>query len=436
MNGQLNILWEIFGNLLIVILLIYCWYRCVNRTINLSDYKIYVVLAEVTVMSVVFNYTVIKPIRMILVFTLLVFSCHYLLREKFKISLLVTIVSEILLWLVEFTFTIGALLVVGDDIENFMTSVIGYLSVNLYIVFISFSLLKLGVPEKIYSVMYTSSKSIKNKETFVYMLLLLLMILVSTVESYMNLPLYIVLTTNVIVACIFMFIIIMFARTKANYYTINSKYQTSISSLREHEFIVDKLRINSHENKNELMTIRNMSKDKMVVDYIDKLIDNKIKDNETIMNKTSKIPEGGLRATIYSKMCIMDKEKISYKLIVAKDVKTVDLINMDDELVVNICRVLGVLLDNAIEATLNIANKFVQIELYLIDQYLYIEVTNNYEGKLDLDSMSNKKYTSKGKNHGYGLLLVNQIVNGSNGNLQNEKRIDGDRFTQILKIKM
>ena len=87
------------------------------------------------------------------------------------------------------------------------------------------------------------------------------------------------------------------------------------------------------------------NKEKNIVEHIDALIDNKIKDNEKIMTKTSKIPEGGLRATIYSKLCVIEKNKIDYNLDIAKDVRTVDLINLDEELILNICKILGVFME-------------------------------------------------------------------------------------------
>ena len=200
--------------------------------------------------------------------------------------------------------------------------------------------------------------------------------------------------------------------------------------------MIDKFRINNHENKNQLLTIRNMTKDKKTVNYIDKLVDNKINDNERIMHKTSKIPEGGLRATIYSKICLMDKYKIKYNLDVAKDVRTVDLINMNENLMIDVCKILGVFLDNAIEAVKKEKNKLVRIEIYIMDKELCIDISNNFKGNIDFDKLGNSKYTTKGENHGYGLMLVNKILSENSNDLKNEMNINGNIFTQTLKIKM
>ena len=70
---------------------------------------------------------------------------------------------------------------------------------------------------------------------------------------------------------------------KENEYTkIYDKYNTTLNSLKEYEDILDKYKVSNHENKNQLLTIRNMvlEKDKKIAKYIDELVKNKIKDDE------------------------------------------------------------------------------------------------------------------------------------------------------------
>ena len=173
-----------------------------------------------------------------------------------------------------------------------------------------------------------------------------------------------------------------------------------------------------------------------VVKYIDKLVDNKIKDNDKIMKKTAKIPKGGLKATIYSKLCLMDKLKIKYNLNISREIRTTDLINLDEDLVLKICKILGVFLDNAIETVKELKKKEVSIEMYTIDNDLCIDITNIFKGKLEIEKLSDAKYTTKGEGHGYGLTLVNKILKEETERLENEKSINRDTFTQTLKIKM
>ena len=304
----------------------------------------------------------------------------------------------------------------------------------------SFWFHKIGFTKRLYKLLMPQRNTNKDTDSIIYAIIMVIIMIAATMETYMHLSFTVVIITNTLMAAIFIGIIIMSKNLKNSFERINSKYETSISSLKEYEVMIDKFRVDTHENKNEFLTIRNMLKDKnskeTVIKYIDKLIDNKIKDNDKIMKKTSKIPEGGLRATIYSKLCLMDKLKINYKLNISREVRTTDLINLDEDLVLKICKILGVFLDNAIEAVKDLNKKEISIEIYIMDQELCVDITNKFEGNLDLDKINNTKYTTKGDGHGYGLTLVSKLIAEESSKLENEKSINRDNFTQTLKIKM
>ena len=234
-----------------------------------------------------------------------------------------------------------------------------------------------------------------------------------------------------------MSIVIYSFKTQNNYIKVYDKYNTTLNSLKEYEDILDRYKISNHENKNQLLTIRNMlpKTDKKIISYIDKIIENKLKDNEKAMAEACKIPAGGLRGLIYSKILVMKNSKINYILQISKTVKTVDLINLDDSLMLDICKVIGVYIDNAIEEVKKLKRKYINIEIYLEEKDLIISVSNNYVGMINLDKLEEKGYTSKGKDHGYGLSLTKEIID-SNKKLSNRKVITKDSFSQILKIKM
>ena len=154
------------------------------------------------------------------------------------------------------------------------------------------------------------------------------------------------------------------------------------------------------------------------------------------MLETSIIPAGGLRGLIYSKILTMDNLDIDYELEFSREIKTVDLINnIDDSTMLDICKIVGVYLDNAIQAVEYLDEKYINIEMYLEHNNLIISISNNYIGKLEIDKFEEMKYTTKKNGHGYGLTLSKQIID-NNSLLSNEKRVTNDTFSQILKIKM
>lgn len=433
----LNLLWLIFNNLFISFFTVFCWYKCINKAINLK--KTILLTLCISLFTSVAHLSFSNAIRIISVFIFLILLCNFFVTHNYKKSAILVIISQFVAWLGEFLFVIIITFFNSNEIENVLKTPLVYFALTLYICLFFTLLINKRVPQKVFSFMDNNYLYSDNGDTLKYSFIIIAIIIISTIESYMNLPLTVVLITNVIMAIIFIGLVVMSSKIKANYNKINSKYETSISSLKEYEVMIDKFRVDTHENKNEFLTIRNMLKDKnskeTVIKYVDKIIDNKIKDNDKIMKKTSKIPEGGLRATIYSKLCLMDKLKIKYKLNISREVRTTDLINLDEDLILKICKILGVFLDNAIEAVKKLKKKEISIEIYILDEKLCIDITNNFEGNLDLDKINNIKYTTKGEGHGYGLTLVKQLLDESN-KLENEKSINRDTFTQTLKIKM
>ena len=429
---------HLIGNILMISFSLICWLKFEKINKNLVS-KISIVLLSSIITTIISQYFP-NPVKMINSYLILMFTCYLSVNKDLKKSILSVISTQIILWATECSITIFIPLFNIQNVEKLTSSPDIYLLLVTYMIIVSFILLKFKVPQKIYHLLISSTSSIKNNETMIYSFMIIATIVILTTESYIKLPTTFILITNAMIAIIFITIIITWSKSKDNYNKISNKYQTSISSLKEYEVMLNKFGVYTHENRNEFYTIRNMLKEgedrDKVIKYIDALINNKIKDNEKIMKKTAKIPSGGLRATIYSKLCLMDKLKIKYKLNISRDVSTTDLINLDEDLILKICKILVVFLDNSIDAVKKLKKREISIEIYILNKYLCIDITNNFKGNLDLDKISEAKYTTKGEGHGYGLTLVKQILNDESKKLENEKSINRDTFTQTLKIKM
>lgn len=428
----------LFSSLISSIVHIYCWNTILKdkkQKIKLTNYLSCIFIS--TVVLFLANMVITQPLRLVVIFILLVTINYFFVSKEIKQSIIYVVVSHIVLALSEFSFAIILSLVYKGDIQQFTKEPIVSIVLNFYLLGLSIVVNKFKFTKWLYNLL---SPKKGNKDSILYSIFMIIIMVIATMETYMELPFIIVVTTNSIMSIVFMGVVIASKRLEDKYEKISHKYETSISSLKEYEVMIDKFRVDTHENKNEFLTIRNMLKDKNkkenVVKYIDKLIDNKIKDNDKIMKKTAKIPEGGLRATIYSKLCLMDKLKIKYNLNISREVRTTDLIKLDEDLVLKICKILGVFLDNAVEAVKALKKKEISIDVYTLDGKLCIDITNNFKGNLDLDKISNAKYTTKGDGHGYGLILVNNLLEEEPNRLENEKSINRDTFTQTLKIKM
>ncbi len=429
------------GDLFLSCYHVYCWTEISSESKKLIINKEYIISVILTAITLnLSSYIFTQPFRLIIISVLLIAINYFLISKEIKQSIISVVISQLILAFVETTFIIIASIIFGNKIDTIIYETIPFILLNCYITVISLIVCRTRSISKLFSLFYTNKNFKKNFEMLIYPIIIIFIMIIATIESHITIPFTLVLIFNTLIAVIFISIIIASQKLKEKYQKINSKYETSISSLKEYEVMIDKFRVDTHENKNEILTIRNMIKDNndkgVIVKYIDKLVDNKIKDNDKIMKQTAKIPAGGLRATIYSKLCLMDKLKIKYKLNISREVKTTDLINLDEELVLKICKILGVFLDNAIDAVAKLKKKEITIEFYNMEGKLCIDITNNFKGNIDIDKMSDMKYSTKGKGRGYGLTLVNKLLEEESNRLENEKSISRDTFTQSLKIKM
>lgn len=437
----LRLIFSFIADVFLAMFLVYSWKSLLkNDSDNIDTPNVISIIAVAFLLNIT-SYMFPQPWRVFAIFFVLTVACNAMLNNSLTKSIKVIVISQALIWISEFILSIAYQLISNGKPFINLEKPIPFLIFNIFLIIISYGIFKTKIPTKIYKQISKSEKYKNGRNLNIgYFIGIIIIMIISLIESYMNIPFVIVSITNIIMTIFFIFLIFKMSNVEDKYNNVNKKYRTSINGLREYEEMMDKYRVVNHENKNTLLEIRGMlahedSKDK-IIKMIDNTIDNKIKDNEKIMHKTVKIPEGGLRGIIYSKICVMDDLKIKYKLDIANDVRTVDLINLDDDVIVNICKILGVFIDNSIEEVRNLKKKNIGIEIYVIDDTLSIDISNNYKGNIDMDKIDNAGYTTKGKGHGYGLALVNKILEENKDILENERMIEKNTFTQCLKIKL
>ena len=118
---------------------------------------------------------------------------------------------------------------------------------------------------------------------------------------------------------------------------------------------------------------------------------------------------------------------------VEKGIKT-SLNSLKIEDYVNITKILGVILDNAIESCNKCTNKKIIIDVRKEKGIIYFKLYNTYKGKIDLSKIGSG-FSTKGKIRGYGLRLANDIV-CNDSKLSLDIMLEDDYFVSIFKIKI
>lgn len=429
-----NIL-SVIGVVAIILGYFVAWSVLLKKKIDFKSWKFYISILLLTFL-LIYNY---NNINKMIKFTLLTFCLSLFVKINFKENLKNSIITAFYTQIVniidELIFSL--ILILIFKVETGVYSHLIVFFADIFVAILAMILVRIKFIQKLYEAIINAVNKLSLKTILLWAIPICILLNIYLAISYFKFnSIYFILINNI--SLYFIVAITLILMKKQNQYNkIYDKYNTTLNSLKEYEDILDKYRVSNHENKNQLLTIRNMvvEKDKKTAKYIDELVKNKLKDDEKIMQEVSVIPAGGLRGLIYSKILYMEEKNIEYELNISKDIRTVDLINnLNDSDMLDICQIIGVYIDNAIEAVINIKDKYINIDMYLEEKKLIFEISNYYEGKIELEKLEEKGYTTKFNGHGYGLSLTKQIIT-NNKKLNNEKRLSKETFTQVLKIK-
>lgn len=214
----------------------------------------------------------------------------------------------------------------------------------------------------------------------------------------------------VMVFCIISFIIIKQQRE------VNEKeeeYKKLANYSQVTEGVLEEYRLNLHESRNQLIIIRNMistTKKKELEEYVNNLIDATEVNKYRWINELKYIPIPELKGFINFKLMEMSNKKIDIEINVERKLKNSKMKKLKIKDKGDLYNIIGVFLDNAKEASLESKEKRVAVEMYETDNDLHIIIANTYKGKIDIEKINEYGYSSKGKNRGTGLHLVNKIV--------------------------
>lgn len=415
--------------------IIYCWYRLSNQKIGFRSRKLYIYLSIIALISALNFLIVNKYFRIILITMLLMVAYKMLYNVTIQKCILTPIYSQVLIFFAELIYLAVVLGVMHGFDEKTMNTIFAQFITNVSVSALLVIMVQFKFVHKVYNLLLRLTDKIRTRQLIVFCLIGMLILNILIMGSYYKIQFeYFILINASLISFVLILIVYMFM-AQNNYNKVSDQYNIAKTSLVDYENMMTKYRVANHENKNLLLTVRAMAvnEEKNIPDYIDSIIENKYEDDEKLLFEMGVIPTGGLRATIYSEILKIKENKIDYNLNIDRKISTIDLIELDTNTIIDICKVLGVFIDNSIEAVKRLKQKYINIDMYIIDNKLCIKVSNNFSGKIDISRINDEGYTTKGKGHGYGLPLVKEIIN-NNSNLEHETELNKKVFSQILKI--
>lgn len=159
------------------------------------------------------------------------------------------------------------------------------------------------------------------------------------------------------------------------------------------------------------------------------IINKELEINSEVLTHLSYIKVPSLKSLITNKVLLAQNNKINVKINIENDITETFTNEMQ------LSRVLGILLDNAIEACLELdSEKKLVINILRIDKTIEFQITNTFNNKnIPIKKLNEVGYSTKGEDRGLGLSTAHEIVDKYNMIL--DTIIEENIFKQNLLIE-
>lgn len=431
---MLKILSKIICALIFSLLQIYITKVLTNSKRKLINYKSVIGTVLLTVITFIMynvNYSVESTIIRSL---LIIMVLRYILEESlFKIIIayifliLITTISDLI------TYTI---------IKQFFSIVImrdswyGMLITNASVAIIVILIIKIKYISKFVSKFIEKLNKNNILKPIIFMglsFIVILNILFNITQNQQNTHIYIL---DILIITIFLILVTILVLDNDKYNQLLTQYDILLKYSADFEDAIDEIELNNHEYKNQLAILRShveSNDKKQALKIIKEMSNESLQINSKFLVELKHIPKGGIKGLIYYKVMIAEQKNINISINVSPNSqKLIRLLN--DEEVKVLCKLIGVYLDNAIEAAENTEKKLVSIEIYPLNNKLNLVFSNSIEGvKLNLDEINKKGISTKGEGRGKGLYLVNKLISKNNWLICKSKIIN-NFYVQYIEI--
>lgn len=360
----------------------------------------------------------------IIIYLTLNINDRKLVLYSFNIEIISSI-SELIVTLILVLFGVKSTEIVNNNFYNLLA--------NVLISILSIIIVNIGFIKKLICKFINIFD--RNRKLLNYLYIFIVMLYLIVLKNGFEL----ILKSNYYINILFMFsiiiVIVIVLRNESKYEQLKEENKQMLNYVTKYEKIITAQGKTNHEFKNQLMVIRGyaqMHSDK-IFEYIDEIVKDSNKAGSSyLISQLNNFPDGGIKGLLYYKLSIMEDENINYTINVEKGVKS-GLKSLSTGNYKNITKILGVLLDNAIDASKKSKHKKINISVIKDNKNIIFKIYNTYKGKIDIEKVGTG-YTSKGKGHGYGLRLVKDIIN-ENKAFDISHNLEDNYFVSSLYIK-
>lgn len=374
----------------------------------------------------IFNKSVFK---ILLTLPFVITGNKYLFEISYKKSIFYTIIATIYMFIAE--ILVGIFLsILPIDYTFIFNNILGSTIGNLFVT--AFTLILL-LSKKTNQKIINFLKKSYEKDDNIILIFIVVAIGVLAYKNVNSTENIINVIMNIIATIIFVCILYIYFKENIKSLELSKKYNELFEYLEKYEKeLVEKRKI-IHDYKNQLIIINGyIGNNKKLKEYVGELInEQKMISENSLISNIDKLPRG-LKGLIYYKLSHINKN-IKIKLDVLNSLKRFD--KMPPKLNKEVLKMIGILIDNAIEATENEKEKFINIEFSIKNSKFIMNMENPCSSNINYQEMSKVGFSTKGKNRGYGIPLINDILKKQKDIVLNIN-IENNEFITKLEVKI
>ncbi len=413
----------IFSNILTAILNIYvfvCSYKYFsqsNRELGIKEWLLIILFSVVATLNNLYNFMYLKTAITILIFLIIYYK---IFKDSMYKTLYLGIFIFVLSLAIEFLLSILVVLFVSN---------VNVLNNEMHILKISFSVIY-GLSFyyiykiRIFKTIYLNLSLVFEKRKSVVIIFYLILGIIAAFSI-----LFVLDYKNIIIYILGLFIFLSILLISGFYFKeIYSNQLLSIKNkyLIENQIIfknnMEEYRLLKHNLLNDFLFIKTFCNEEAQLILDEKIKNYKIKTE--VLNDINQVPEG-LQGLIYIKSSIARSKDIHFYI--DNNIET-DFKHFNKQSYIDLCEIIGIVLDNAIEACENTTEKVIYLNIFKVKKNCGIEIINTFSNDIDLNEIGNKNYSTKERNSGLGL---NHIKN-----LNSKIKIKTEIINNLFKVSI
>ena len=428
---MLEVCVDLLGAMLLSITGFYVIKKITKYNEQLFNFKNFLLAVILSVITIALHKTQYTGIESFIIFVVNIII--YKLMFSLNIEESIIVVSFMMLNMFISDVIMATILKAFYSVEIVRMKYILSLVANIFVCVIQFILINIKIIHTSVNKFYKYCNKTKSIKNIIFLIFMIISFCILAYNSAIHNNLDIKNIISIIMMIILITIAYIFVDNKNKYNNLTDEYDSLFSYIQNFEDWIEKEQLNRHEYKNQLAVLYCLTNEKKVKEKINEILEDNINIGGEVINQLKLLPKGGIKGLLYYKVAIGQKKKINITADVSLDNNSI-LNKLTEQEIRVICKLIGIYLDNAIEAAEETRKKNILIEVYELSNKVCFVFSNTFKKKGNLDDRNKKGVTTKGEGHGNGLYFASKLIE-QNLFLESKQDIVDGYYIQQLIVK-